>query len=284
MLASFGRLAPPALALGVASALALPLALSGCGPNVPAFPRYGLDAGIECGEARACPSGEVCVQGRCYDECTTSTGCGPGESCVEGVCRGFAGDAGRDAGRDAPAADAPPDLCARAGCAAPTPYCIAGTCVQCETSLADCGGLTPICDPARGACVAPDTSNPVCAPCNNDFDCLGAGSCTTLTGSGFEERVCLPPSAPGCPPGMTTTGAPAGTCVPSLGMTCRNYYAARRFSGCTVAADCAPLGAAPGIDYDPNICPSGVCLFPCGVGDDCPPGIGVCDASGFCSP
>lgn len=277
---SFLRLPPRGWALATsAAALALCACVSGCGPSVPTFPEYGLDAGIECDEHQSCPTGEVCIQGRCYDECTASS-CGPGESCVEGVCRGFSGDAGRDAGRDAPPTDAPPDPCTTAGCAAPTPYCIAGTCVTCETQ-ADCGGLTPICDLARGNCVAVETANPICAPCNNDFDCLGAGTCTMLDGGSFRERVCLPPATAGCPTGMTTMGS---SCVPALGATCRNYLTARQRIACTTAADCAPLGAVSGEDFDPSICPAAVCLFPCGVAADCPPGLSACDASFYCTP
>lgn len=173
------------------------------------------------------------------------------------------------------------DPCVGVSCTGSTPYCIGGTCVACESS-ADCGGLRPICDLARGACVAVAT-NPICAPCSNDFDCLGMGTCTTLDGGTFRERVCLPPSS-GCPSGMTTSGAPSGLCVPALGATCRNFVTARQRAACTAAADCAPLGATAGIDYEPDICPAAVCLFPCGVAGDCPAGLTLCDATFHCRP
>lgn len=316
MLASLARpsVAPAATCSPPSTPLAAVLtlwAVCGCGPSVPTFPRYDLDAGIECDDQRSCSEGEVCLQGRCYLACTgpttggadaplpdagavdartpdaslpapPATICGPGETCVMGVCRGaITGDAGRDGGTDAPPIDAPPDPCVTARCGAPTPYCIPGTgiCVACQ-SQSDCGGLTPICDLGRGACVAVDTVDPICAPCNNDPDCLGMGTCTTRDGGTFRERVCLPSEAAGCPPGMTTSGAPTGLCVPVLSQSCRNYVTARQRAPCVTAADCVPIGAPTFGD----VCPAAECLFPCGSSTDCPPGLTVCDAMSYCSP
>lgn len=247
------------------------LAVVGCGPSVPTFPHYGLDAGIECDDENECGSGEVCLQGRCYDECT-ATSCGPGETCMGGVCRGLMGDAGRDGGSDAPAPDVPPDPCSGLGCVAPTPFCIAGTCVACLTRD-DCPPGAPICDESVGRCVAFDAGIPVCAPCNRDLDCP-AGTCQML-GS---EHVCLvAPSGTTCPAGFEASGA---VCVPSIGQTCRSYRLAVGGVACTAAAECVPLGVTP----NPGLCTGGgTCGYLCGTPTDCPAALPTCP-DGFCAP
>jgi len=203
-------------------------------------PIVGTDASVACVTDLDCSLGSFCgAAGGCTTECLIDSDClithEPGSTCdARGRCSGDARvDAGAsDAGVDAARLDAGPafmdgssdsgprdsgtDTGARldggvdagwdpcfgvTSCTAPTPYCLGGGCVACA-SPSDCGGPTPICDRASGLCVAPETGNPVCAPCNNDFDCGGAAICVTLFGYYSAERVCFPSSVPSCPLGM----------------------------------------------------------------------------------
>lgn len=260
-----------ARALTLAPLLVGLLPLAACS-NVPVFPQYGPDAAIECGEeGLSCPSGEVCLQGYCYASCT-ATSCGPRESCVGGICVPLTGDAGTDAGRDAPTPDVPPDPCEGVTCDGATPFCSGGTCVPCTLTDEACGGATPICLVARNSCVA--GTGTICQPCNDNFDCAGGATCEVL-GTVAVERVCLPPCG-ACPTGTTCVGA---VCRPVSAASCFQYNAFLAGATCAADADCAPNGATVSEGLFNGSC-AGTCRFPCGLPTDCPSG--VCDASGFC--
>lgn len=258
------------------------LGASACS-SIPTFPSIEGDAGIECGEDRACGSGEVCLEGHCYAECDPGD-CGPLEVCIEGICVDpSAVDAGPfDAGpRDAGPPDAgPPDPCVEAACSGETPLCRAGVCLQCdETSRDLCGGATTVCDVAYGSCVA--YAPAVCAACNNDADCGGAGTCVTRGGATEPtERVCLPSCTAGCPQGFTCgTG---DVCVPLLGVSCTQYRAGINHQGCATEADCAPVGATVDTGLFNGSCVVNVCRIPCGSSSDCPVEVPTCDGSFYC--
>ena len=103
-----------ALARSFASVASLGFAavalLSACGEDLPSFPATPRDFGIECtstaatgdggttpGTSSGCATGEVCLQGRCYDGCTDDDDCAASEQCTRGVCanRSTSNGAGR---------------------------------------------------------------------------------------------------------------------------------------------------------------------------------------------
>jgi len=258
----------------------------GCGEDVPTFPEPERDAGIECTEGAAamdgsstvapaaCPSGQTCLQGRCYERCADDADCARSESCSSGVCVSRTmptPDAGTDAG----------DPCAALMCEAPTPVCdpIGGGCVACLDS-STCGGATPICDVAHRTCVAFNAGE--CRPCTNDFDCVAVdmtdfGDC--LDRGDEHERVCVVPCADdaACNPGFgcDTTSH----CTPRVG-SCTGWLAAFSGQACAADAECVPVGVTPA----PGQCGSAMtCLQPCGDAMfHCPAGY-TCPSE-FCEP
>lgn len=248
--------------------------IAGCN-NVPTFPVYGDDAGIECGEeGLTCPSGEVCLQSHCYAMCT-ATSCGPLETCTMGVC--VPRMLGTDAGSDTPPQDVPPDPCMDVTCTGATPYCRRGVCVPCTEvpSEEQCGAGTPICLVARNTCVA-FAAGGTCEPCNDSTDCAGGRTCTAL-GDTALERVCLPSCMGGCPRG-TECDAGLSLCRPAAAATCFHFRAVG--ATCTADSDCAPNGATIDDGLFVGAC-AGTCRYPCGLPSDCP--VGTCNSStGFC--
>lgn len=259
------------------------LAIAGCESSVPTFPPVGFDAGLECGEfdggdLGSCGSGEVCLQGRCYAECSASRPCGPREECSgEGVCVPRTSDAG------GPVDSGPPDPCDTVTCMDPTPFCRNAVCLGCESrDQCGVGGSPPICDLARGTCVAfrPE----LCAPCNVDADCNGdpppdpALRCLTRGAGEPAERVCVPPCAAGgaCPMGLECD---TGTmlCVPKFNFSCTGLRAALDGQACATDDGCAPLGATVFDGLFTGSCFDGgsgtpTCHVPCGTDGDCPTG------------
>lgn len=260
------------------SSLVFVLLVPACS-NVPTFPQFGDDAGIECGrEGLECPSGEVCLSGHCYASCTT-TSCGPLESCVSGICVPRTGDGGMDAGRDAPMVDAP-DPCAGVTCDGATPYCRRGVCVPCTEVMTEeqCGLGTPICQVSRNTCVG-GTTGALCEPCNDAPDCTEGRLCVSI-GTTALERVCLPACAAGCPTG-TACDTGLGACRPVNNASCLQLLASRAGTTCTTDDECAPFGATLDDGLFVGSC-AGTCRFPCGSGTDCVSG--TCDgATGFCN-
>ena len=273
------------LALG-----ALLVAIPACSQSVPTFPPIGMDAGPRCSSAGSpdgggggvsCASGEVCLAGQCFRSCGGdggANGCGPREECVMGVCRGLDGGGAFDAG--------PPDPCETAMCMGATPFCRGGTCLECMDATG-CGGPSPICDVSRGRCTAYRDS--ICAPCNTDLDCRGAGGAVTGLCTSREsplERTCLPTCMGGCPMGFTCDMT-IDRCVPALGASCTGFLAAVGMQACETDGDCAPVGAtfSSGLFMDActgDVGAPGVCRFPCGTDTNCPPGFGCDTGSGFC--
>jgi hypothetical protein len=279
--------APIAALFGV-----LTLPAMGCDPGLPTFPPLGPDAGAECSDDVPCEDeGDVCLDGRCYAPCTST--CGPMEVCTRGVCmRGMPPDAGpSDAGPPdggPPPPDAfVPDPCDSVTCEGATPFCRAGVCLECDDS-ASCGGAVPICDVGRGACVpyAPG----LCAPCNTNLDCRGAGGenygeCV-MRGGATEpnEKVCLPTCADTseCAAGYRCDGT---HCIPAGGASCTQQLLALAGTSCSMDGDCAPVGATVDTGLVTGSCQT-TCLIPCGTGSDCPASMTNCDSSigGFCRP
>ena len=260
------------------SAVVLSLFALGLGActTLPTFPEYGDDAGVECGTDGAdCPSGEVCLQGRCVAACTASS-CGPLETCAMGVCVPRA--MGTDAGVDAPPRDTPPDPCMGVTCGDGTPYCRRGECVACTEVPGEeqCGGGTPICLVARNTCVA-FAAGSICEPCNENADCVG-GVCTNL-GITALERVCLPRCMASCPAGTECDEA-LDVCRPAAAASCFQFRAALTGLACSGPEDCAPRGATFDDALFTGTC-TGTCRYPCGVSADCP--VGSCNpTNGLC--
>jgi hypothetical protein len=280
-------LTPPTL-VGLALA-ALGSVTAGCDAGVPSFPPLPIDAGIECSDEQPCADEDaICLSGRCYARCETT--CGPMEVCVMGACvPGMPPDAGpRDAGPpDAGPPDAYVDPCTTAACEAPTPFCRAGVCLQCE-DMSACGGAVPICDLGRGTCTG--FAPALCAPCNNNLDCQDMagtvfGTCVTRGGAGEPtERVCLPSCmmTSDCPSGLRCEGS---TCVPAGGASCMQFRAGLAMQPCTSEASCAPVGATADTGLFTGSCIADTCRIPCGADPDCPAALPRCDLAvgGFCA-
>lgn len=256
---------------------------AGCGDDIPKFPELPRDSAVECtvaGSAAdggrvdaaaplACPSGEVCLGGRCYPACEDNAQCADSQICRDGVCvEGVRPDSGPpDAGMDAAV-----DPCLEITCEMPPVCHPTGTCVEC-LDRPDCSPATPICDFASGTCRA-FVADEVCAPCNETLDCDGGRTCVSLPALG--ERVCLAPCAIGeaCPAGFTCDPE-IGACKPRLG-TCTSIRNALARKPCMEDADCVPLGVTP----PPDVCQGedattgalGACVQLCGTPDQCTAG------------
>jgi hypothetical protein len=281
-----------------ALALAVPcLVVAGCGNSVPSFPEVRRDAGLECGDFDGgslgeCASGEVCLEGLCYEQCSATRPCGPREECSpQGVCVLSTTDAG-------PPVDAgPPDPCDIVTCEAPTPYCRAGTCLACEGG-SDCNALAPVCDLARGTCATFNVAG-LCAACNADAECMAIDAsyrCVTRDAPAPLERVCLPSCEAGaaCPQGFSCDGT-SMRCVPRLNFSCtgvrRAIDAVSCDDGAGAPADtiCAPVAATAetglftGSCYADGVRAGFTCHVPCGAGGDTDCPAGTCDTvTGFC--
>lgn len=263
------------------------------------------DSGASCTPERGCASSEVCLAARCYPRCSEARPCGLREFCSsDGVCVAAADfDAGvEDAGvLDSGVSDSgtgtdagPVDPCDHMTCGAPTPYCRAGICLECESG-ADCQLREPntTCDHARGICVPPQSG--ICAPCNVDSDCTVADArlrCLTRDAPAPIERVCLYPcSSEPCVVGGECDPL-SSFCVPKYNGSCTNVWAVLQSRSCRTAegmpndAACAPVGATAGMGLFEGACfdSSGgsnyQCHVPCRATEDC--FAGVCTASMFC--
>jgi hypothetical protein len=264
-------------------ALACVCAALGCGGDPVIAPRIDPDLQRECapddddaGDLPGCGAGEVCLEGRCYEQCSEDSECGPSEACSSsGAC--VASDEVRDAG--------PIDPCASVACTAPQvchPH--SGTCTDCSErsieaaagSPGACPDTAPICDIAVGRCVAAPTPSH-CTPCNADSECVDptlvfTGTCQRLGVMGIPEQVCLMSCTDTCPMGLTCTN---GFCVPPLDVPCTNWRNAVVRASCLADDMCAALDGAiyPGAceGEDPAMVPpiNGICLQPCSATADC---------------
>ncbi|MEM9070458.1 MAG: hypothetical protein AAGE52_18275 [Myxococcota bacterium] len=261
------------------------LALSvGCGDSVPNLPDLPRDSSVECtasgtptdgGTAQLCPSGEICLRGRCYAACDNNNQCGNRQICNDGVCvAGARGDAGVDAGFDAA-----PDPCEGVVCEGAEICHPSGECVQC-LDRTSCDPANPICDLAFGVC-QPFQPGLVCAPCGEDFDCDGDRTCQLLEEG---ERVCLAACSDEIPCARGFRCAD-DRCVPRLG-TCTALRAGVNGRACRLDTDCVPLGVVP----PPDICrgetvdTAGRCVQLCGTDEQCLDTF-TCDvAAGNCNP
>ena len=301
----------------------LPLvAIAACGEDLPSFPPTPRDLGIECistmpppsdagrptdagrpsdggglppadgggagggggPTASGCDTGEVCLQGHCYEGCGGDGDCTASEQCTGGVC----------VTRTMPRVDmgmpdlGPPNLCAGVTCTDPLlPACHprTGTCVECGTSD-DCGLAAPVCDVAFGVCRSFVAAQ--CAPCKLDRDCTGAiGTFDTrcLARDNPLERVCVAVCASdgSCPQGTTCNGD--SRCLPLIG-TCTTFFAASQARACTIDENCAPLGSTTSDFLFPGSCRASACAAPCGMtgaATECPSAAQTCDGT-FCTP
>lgn len=261
------------------------LVAAGCGDSVPSFPEVGRDAGLECGDFDGgsfgtCASGEVCLQGFCYEACSATNPCGPREECSSaGICVVSTTDAG-------PPPDAgPPDPCDTVTCEAPTPYCRAGTCLACE-GAADCNALAPVCDVARGECITFNVAG-LCAACNADAECMAIdASYRCVARDAPLERVCLPSCEAGaaCPLGFECE-ATSMRCVPRFNSSCTGLRRALDGTVCASDAECAPVGATATTGLFTGSCfddgrGTATCHAPCSMDGDCP--AGTCPDMLFC--
>jgi hypothetical protein len=269
--------------------------LLACGSDLPTFPDIHYDSGLECSDGASdggqdlgpCPSGQVCLSGRCYDECGGDADCGRTEMCVSGSCiprtmpRPDAGPA--DTG---PADPCEGVMCEGADMCHPT----GGVCVECLDRT--CAAGAPVCDLAYGTCV---TFRPRhCAPCNVDGDCtdpvsgVSYGDCVMRADP--YEKVCSPTCTDRteCPPGLDC--GPDGRCQPRVG-SCTGFLAAADLKPCMEDTDCVPLGAIAASNQCQGEVPAtadggagtpGTCRQPCGVPSDC--AIGTVCVSEFCVP
>ncbi len=225
----------------------------------------------------ACPSGQVCLGGRCYPACDDNAQCADRQVCRDGVCvEGARPDAGPpDGGMDAAV-----DPCLTVMCEAPLVCHPTGACVEC-VDRPDCGPAAPICDLAYGTCRV-FAADEICAPCNETLDCDGGRRCVNLPAQG--ERVCLSPCDAGesCPAGFVCDRA-LGACKPRLG-SCTSIRNALARLPCMEDADCVPIGATVPADIcrgeDPAAGLPGRCVQLCGTSDQCTSGFNCSD--GIC--
>lgn len=271
--------------VGVLAAACVLGGVLGCS-SVPTYPEPPRDSGVQCSATLMCPAGRTCLQGLCFAMCDAMHTCGPREMCAGGMCVARTSDGGvmlPDMGVDA-------GRCALLRCTAATPVCAFDMCLQCQSSITDCGGaLGPICDIARGNCVA--ATPQYCAPCNNDRDCTGTptpSTCVSRMAPNATERVCLPTAVAGaCPNGFTASGT---SCAPAA-FSCTAFRSAEQTRACTTDADCPQLGATTANGVWPGMCrPDAVgrpmtCHAACTAAHDCPASQPTCDAmTGFCHP
>ena len=258
--------------------------------DVPNFPPIERDGGMQCGpggegmDPVPCPTGEVCLGGRCYAECEDDAQCANSQVCEDGVCvDGEKPDAGtpvEDAGTDS----GPPDPCDTIMCdeMPGTPVCHpSGTCVQC-TTVEHCSPAERICDLAFGTC-GTFMAGRTCAPCSDSSDCEGATEvCTERPAQ--RERVCLAPCTDGtCPRGFSCNAM--DFCEPRIG-TCTNIRSMVENKPCLEDTQCAPLGTTIRENTcqgeDPGTGAMGQCRHPCGDDNHCVGGY-TCDGM-FCQP
>lgn len=247
----------------------------GCS-SVPTFPLPPHDAGVHCSDTEACPSGQMCLQGRCYAGCDMTHPCSSREMCSAGVCVARTTDGGtapHDVGIDG-------GPCVMLACMTPTPVCRADVtrCVQCDaTNRDECSGAMPVCNVGRGSCAA--FAPAICAACNVTADCPSGLSCVRRTGTDANERVCLPGClAAACSDqGFTCS---SGICSP-FASSCTAYRAAVARMPCTADSDCPQLGATIDNGLVTHMCfddgtgttPGTTCHAACGLSTDCPAGL-----------
>lgn len=269
----------------IAAPLMLAALQTACPGDPPTFPDP-FDAAVECSAENLCPTGEVCLTGRCFATCTP-TSCGPSEVCgPAGACVPSFDGGPRDAGPvDAPIAmrpDAP--LNCTVACDDPfMPVCRVGACVECELGVDCVGAFAPTCDLGLGVCV--DASPAICAACNTEADCAAGDVCLTRRdGDEPYERVCVTPCGAGgtCASGFTCE---TGNCVPVGGATCTSYRlaAATIPSECTDVSECTPLGANIfGVVANAR-CNAGTCELTCTTAAQCPAPFTTCSVAGICT-
>lgn len=290
--------------LALSSAASAALLLIACSSDPPTFPPLEYDAGLECssdtggsdagGDASGstaadlgpCPTGEVCLQGRCYAACMGDAQCSAMEMCIDGTCVPRTGPT-PDTG---PMDSGPTDPCDAVDCTDPEVCHPEGVlCVECLGAGA-CAAGAPICDLAYGSC---STFSPrECAPCNVDGDCVGPGSvgfgeCQMRTGA--FERVCVKActDASECEPGLDCGSD--GRCAPRVG-SCTGFIAAVDGKRCLADSECVPLGSTPAAGQcagiaevaDGGMPMPGTCRQPCGIPSDCPTATSC--IGGFCVP
>lgn len=157
----------PATLRGVAIALIL----SGCAPVI--------QLGDACERPSDCPTGLLCLYGRCRDECTSFRDCADGETCLHdtetgaGACR-----------------TAPESTCAvSSDCGLLS--CVEQVCVQECMTTEDCGGTVCVGDEGQRTCVEPTSTE-----CTDGSECA-FGVCR----DGF------------CDPVRSLSAGSASTCV-----------------------------------------------------------------------
>lgn len=228
----------------------------------------GMDAGAPStgsgDDLPGCPSGEVCVQGRCVSACEDDSDCGPREICNDGVCE-TGGGPRPDAGPPPPDAG-PADPCSTVMCEdGLVCHPLSNECVECTEAQVmmigepgNCGlGMTPVCDIANGTCHAFDASQ--CAPCNfaeqcETTDMTFVGACVLREVMDWREQVCLracDADTP-CPSGLVCSAD--GFCEPPLGMSCTTWRRASTRAMCLSDDDCNIAGAAGRSIYFTETC------------------------------
>ena len=249
------------------------LSLSGCS-SAPSFDQRVLPVQPVCsdeGEPGPCPGSQVCLSGRCFEACANDGDCAARERCESGVCVGTGGGGGIDGGRfDAGTPSIPCDDACGDG-----EVCDVRTddCVSCVDAI-HCSGETPLCDYARGECIAAN-AGAACQSCNDSADCAGGADCV-LRGA-YTERVCLLPCADGaCASGFSCVD---GLCQPPFGGCTQLRRSLDRLM-CESDVQCVARGGTA----ESGTCSSltMTCLAACQVETGCPDGW-TCDGM-YCQP
>lgn len=263
------RTIPWVLALSV-------LSLGGCS-SVPSFDERVRPLEPACsdeGSPGPCSDGQLCLSGRCFEPCTDDSECSSRETCEDGICV----DSGR--GIDAGMFDAGTPAMPCDGACGDDDVCDIRTdaCVTCFDASQCTTDEAPICDYARGECVA-ITAGEACQVCNVTDDCATGFSCE-LRGD-FTERVCLETciAVDDCPSGyVCNTGD--GVCEPPLGGCTQLRRSLDRIT-CMDDVDCVARNetAEDGTcsSTDPSSCRA-ACLEDIGC-----PGDWTCDGE-YCQP